>query len=226
MINTDMKSLARKVLYAGILGATALAVSPASAASCKKVYVKATNQTGQTVTITDLDYYDYEDGKWRSEPTVNKRIPNGQVWADTRTLGSVGGEKIKIRIEYKDARGNKKKAYSAAKTCRDKSTFKVAMSGPKSKPLPQPVVTIQVTQGKYVGRWKDGQRLVEVIRRVSDTSFTMMRRGRGGQSVLYTLIGKDAYQNAGGSRIVITSNKSFIWINASRSNRVSYKRAR
>jgi len=228
MINMDTKSIARNVLCAAILGATALAASPASAASCKSVYVKAANQTGQTVTITDLDYYDYEDAKWRSEPTVNKQIPNGQVWADTRTLGSVGGERIKIRIEYKDAYGNKKKAYSTAKTCRDKSTFTVAMSGPKIKPLPQPqpIATIQVKQGTYMGRWKDGQRLIEQVRRVSDTSFTMKRRGQGGQPVLYTLVGKDSYQSADGSRIAVTSNKTFVWINASRSNRVSYKRAK
>jgi hypothetical protein len=228
MFNSKTTSNCKTIMLAGIVGLTTLAASPASAAWCKKVYIKAINQTGQTVNITDLDYYDYEDGKWRSEPTVNKSIPNGQVWSDTRTLESVGGERIKIRIEYKDARGNKKTAYSAVKTCRDKSTFTVAMSGPKIKPItqPQPIATIQVKQGTYMGRWKDGQRLIEHIRRVSDTSFTVKRRGRGGQPVLYTLVGKDTYQNAGGSRIVVTSNKSFVWMNASGGNRVSYKRAK
>ena len=228
MTDKNTQSNCKTIMLAGIVGLATLAASPASAAWCKKVYIKATNQTGQTVNITDLDYYDYEDGKWRSEPTVNKRIPNGQVWSDTRTLESVGGEKIKIRIEYKDAYGNKKKAYSAARTCRDKSTFTVAMSGPKTKPItqPQPIATIQIKQGTYMGRWKGGQQLIEQIRRVSDTSFTMKRRGRGGQPVLYTLVGKDNYQSADGSRIAVTSNKTFIWVNASRSNRVSYKRAK
>jgi hypothetical protein len=224
------KTFICKIMMAGIVGLTALSASPASAAWCKKVYVKATNQTGQPVKIIDLDYYDYEDGKWRSEPTVNKVIPRGQVWADTRTLESVGGERIKIRIEYRDAFGNKKKAYSKAKTCRNGSAFSVSLRGPKVPPPPikppQPIATIKIKQGTYMGHWKDGQRLIEHIRRVSDTSFTVKRRGRGGQPVLYTLVGKDTYQNAGGSRIVVTSYKSFVWMNASGGNRVDYRRAR
>jgi hypothetical protein len=225
MFSNETTALARKIVCAGILGAAALAASPASAKWCKGVYVKATNQTGRSVTITDLDYYDYEDGKWRSEPTVNKRIPNGQVWSDTRTLESVGGERIKIRIEYTDAYGSRKTAYSGDRTCRNGSSFSVVMTGPKTAPPSQPVASIPIGQGVYLGRWSNGRKLIEHVRQVSGNAITMQRRG-GGQPVLFTLIGANTYRDASGSRIVVTSNSSFFWTNAGGDNRVDYRRVK
>ena len=68
---------------------------------CRKVDVRVTNNTGSKIKIVDLDYYDSQKQKWRSEPTPNAVIANGRVWRKTRSLERIFLEQTKVKIKYR-----------------------------------------------------------------------------------------------------------------------------
>jgi hypothetical protein len=60
------------------------------------------------IKVVDLQYWDKEDNKWRSELTDNKRINTGQTAVWNKNLEYIGGEtgvKIKIYFKYEQAGG-------------------------------------------------------------------------------------------------------------------------
>lgn len=81
--------------------------NPAQAKNCKKVHLQVNNQTGKTIKIIDLDYWDTESEKWRSEPVRNTVVKNNRAWQKTRRLEHVHNQNVKIRVEYRKAKWNK-----------------------------------------------------------------------------------------------------------------------
>ena len=55
---------------------------------------------GKEVDVIDFSYFDVEDDKWRNEWVSNHRINYGSSWTWNHNLEYVGGETIKIQIEY------------------------------------------------------------------------------------------------------------------------------
>jgi hypothetical protein len=56
---------------------------------------------GVEVEVTDLAYEDIEDDKWRGETTSDDRINHGSSSTWTKNLSFVGGERIRIQVEYR-----------------------------------------------------------------------------------------------------------------------------
>jgi len=73
---------------------------------CSRVKIEATNNTGRRVKVIDVDYHDYSEGKWHSEPTKNTEISNGGTYRKTANLETVGGKKTQIRVKYRVKEGN------------------------------------------------------------------------------------------------------------------------
>lgn len=78
-----------------------LGAAPAFAKACKNVHLEVKNTTGQTIEIIDLDYWDSESEKWRSEPIPNETIRNNRTWQANRNLERVNGQSVKIKVKYK-----------------------------------------------------------------------------------------------------------------------------
>ncbi|WP_031434999.1 hypothetical protein [Methylomarinum vadi] len=104
---------------------------PDFTAACKDVSVRATNRTGKQIKIIDVDFYDYVNKRWRSKIIKNKKVANGRTWAKKLRLQKVGGDKTKLRVQYRvnERKGlfNKwskvKNRITGAKTCRAGITF-------------------------------------------------------------------------------------------------------
>ncbi len=98
---------------------------------CKKVRIQISNQTGDTVQVYDIDYFDYSAGRWRSEATKNRILNNGGGWTYKKRLEKVGAEQTKIRIQYRTARNGKWKdkhaSVSAPAVCYNGSTYNIAL---------------------------------------------------------------------------------------------------
>ena len=80
---------------------------PDFSAGCKDVSVKATNRTGKEIKIIDVDFYDYINKRWRSKIIRNQKVKNGKTWSKKLRLQKVGGDKTKVRVQYRvrDRRG-------------------------------------------------------------------------------------------------------------------------
>lgn len=77
------------------------------AKSCRNVHLEVKNQTGKSIKMVDLDYWDSESEKWRSEPVRNEVIKNGRTWQENRNLEFVNNQPVKIRVEYKTLKWHK-----------------------------------------------------------------------------------------------------------------------
>ena len=84
------------ILLLSVLGA-----APAMAKACKNVHIEAKNLTGQSITIVDLDYWDSESEKWRSEPLKNVPLKQNRTWQVNRHLERVNGQSVKVKVKYK-----------------------------------------------------------------------------------------------------------------------------
>jgi hypothetical protein len=100
------KSIVSGALFL-VLSVTAASTASADA-NCEDVDIELTNQFVQNgdnkdIRVTDLQYFDAEDGKWRNEVTSNARIGFGDAHTYTRDLERVGGEtgvRIKVFFQY------------------------------------------------------------------------------------------------------------------------------
>jgi hypothetical protein len=215
------KTIANAITAAVLISGAALASQPASAMGFKnctgeqirvKIYnnrdtMRAIAKRNRTLGVRDYHWFKLDSKLYQV------RVYSSRTGIDKRVLlkgGLNGGHKFSIR----KSRGSY--SISTQNDC-GSATIK------PPKPGPTPIATIQVRQGVYVGKLKNGKRVSEVIRRVSNNAISVKRRGQGGQPVIYTLVGKDVYQNAGGSRIVVQSKKRLVWMNANGGNRVTYK---
>jgi hypothetical protein len=75
--------------------------SPDFTPSCKDVVVQAKNRTGKQIKIVDVDFYDYENKRWRSKVVKNTKIAHGKNWTKRFRLQKVGGDKTRVRIQYR-----------------------------------------------------------------------------------------------------------------------------
>ncbi len=104
---------------------------PDFSAACKDVSVRATNLTGKEIKIIDVDFYDYVNKRWRSKIIKNQKVANGKTWTKKLRLQKVGGDKTKIKVQYriKDNHSIINKwskvmnRETGAKTCRAGMTF-------------------------------------------------------------------------------------------------------
>jgi len=78
-----------------------LGASPALAKACKNVHIEVKNNTSAAIVITDLDYWDSESEKWRSEPVKNTLISKSRTWQINRNLERVNGQSVKVKVKYK-----------------------------------------------------------------------------------------------------------------------------
>ncbi len=96
------------------------AATPAFAKACKNVHLEVKNETSKPIKILDLDYWDSESEKWRSEPVRNETIHKNRTWQENRNLERVNGQPVKVRIKYKKMKWSKfsKKWVKKGKTIR------------------------------------------------------------------------------------------------------------
>lgn len=133
MLSTHTPSLLKKSTLAigAVIILSTLGASPAFAKSCKNVHIEVKNTSGQEIKIIDLDYWDSESEKWRSEPVSNQVIKNNRTWQINRNLERVNGQPVKVRVEYKVRKWNKlmKKWVWKARKSNKKSSSKQCYRG-------------------------------------------------------------------------------------------------
>ncbi len=78
---------------------------PASAAKCKNVKIKVTNNTGKEIKVTNAKYWDTEKEKWRNENFSNWKIANTDTESKTKHLEYVKNQQVKIYVYYKENTG-------------------------------------------------------------------------------------------------------------------------
>ena len=135
-INTTSNVKKAALSIGAIILLSALGASPVMAKACKNVHIEVKNTTGKSLTIVDLDYWDSESEKWRSEPVKNTRISKNRTWQINRNLERVNGQSVKVRVKYKYKykkwnklfkRWNSKTArasyISGSKTCKRNSEY-------------------------------------------------------------------------------------------------------
>ncbi|MGR8936101.1 MAG: hypothetical protein ACU837_17245 [Gammaproteobacteria bacterium] len=75
--------------------------NPDFSAACKDVSVSAANRSGKEIKIIDIDFYDYVNKRWRSKIIKNTPVANGKTWTKTLRLQKVGGDKTKVKVQYR-----------------------------------------------------------------------------------------------------------------------------
>jgi hypothetical protein len=83
-----------------LVGMTAAATPALARGNCKHVFVQATNKTGKTVKVIDMDYMISGYGL-RSEPVKNQVIPVGGVWSITHNLEHANERNTQIIVKYR-----------------------------------------------------------------------------------------------------------------------------
>ncbi len=99
---------------------------------CKDFTVKFKNNATTTVKVTKVEYYDYDDNKWRSESLTSSKINAGQTWNWKRNFEHIGGDKTKFRVTYKKQIGGTKWTDDQTKvsvelTCKDNGSKVVTL---------------------------------------------------------------------------------------------------
>ena len=80
---------------------------PAEAGNtCKRVYMRVDNATGNRIKVIDIDYYNPAQRRYKSEPTRNREVPVGQTWSDTRNLEQVNARRTWIKVKYRKQKPN------------------------------------------------------------------------------------------------------------------------
>lgn len=97
----------KPALLAALCLLVAFAPGQTLAKSCRNVHLEVRNQTGKSIKMIDLDYWDSESEKWRSEPVRNEVIKNGHTWQENRNLEFVNNQPVKIRVEYRTLKWHK-----------------------------------------------------------------------------------------------------------------------
>lgn len=112
MINTFMRrTLSTKLALIATVAAFLLGGSPTFAQesnrgrTCRNVYVKVNNTTGEPINVIGLQYSNINArtslGDWKVELTPNQEIPNGQPYQTTRNLEGVNNLPTQIKIRYR-----------------------------------------------------------------------------------------------------------------------------
>jgi hypothetical protein len=115
MINTFMKrTLSTKLALIAMVTPFLVGGSPTFAQesnrgrTCRDVYIKANNTTGEPINVIGLQYSNINArtklGEWKVELTPNQEIPDGQPYQRTRNLESVNNLPTQIKIRYRTLR--------------------------------------------------------------------------------------------------------------------------
>ena len=128
-----LKTLALAAVATVVTATAMTAPAHASRNTCKKVYLSATNNTGGTVKIIDLDYNIRGYGK-KSEPIRNQEIPNGRPWATERNLEQASGRSVSVIFKYRTRKrgglgkwSGVKRASTGYKRCNDRTAYTVSL---------------------------------------------------------------------------------------------------
>jgi hypothetical protein len=113
---------------------------------CKDTKIKVTNsyKAGNNkvqIKILAINYYDKEDGKWRTNNLSNKTINYGKTGSVTEDLEYVGDEwvkKIQIKFKYKEDKGWSSTKWSNVKSfsdhdCAKGRTYSITIDGTTSQ---------------------------------------------------------------------------------------------
>ena len=196
-----------KTTFLKALTAAAL-ISGATAASQPAIAMGFKNCTGEQIRIKIYDNSDV--GRRVANPFGNKTLgvsdyhwfKVGNELKQVAVFRSRVGKDVEVLVK---GGLNSAHKYSVRKSGGRYSINTNNGCGSASLP-PKPVVTIPVDSGKWVGAGKKPL----VIRTASNTSFTLKRRGRKGNT-LYTLVGRDAYRGADGTSFVMTARGRANW---------------
>ena len=125
-----LKTFAKAALAAATFAATASSASAWGFDICEDVTMRFHNNTGAAIQIYDVDYYDYGQGIWRSEPFENRVIQDGYYFSFTRNLEDVENADTLLRVRYRTTNGSGQwrgnhRAQSNTFTCRHNSTANV-----------------------------------------------------------------------------------------------------
>jgi len=96
-----IKTFVKAALTAAAFAASATAASAWGFDICEDVTVIFTNLSDEPVELYDIDYYDYGQSMWRSEPITNSTVlPNG-TYEMNRNLEDVEDADTRIRIQVR-----------------------------------------------------------------------------------------------------------------------------
>ena len=118
-----LKTFAKAALTAATFAATATTASAWGFDICEDVTMRLHNNTGEAIEVYDLDYYDYGQSIWRSEPLEDRVIQDGYYFTFTRNLEDVENAQTLLRFRYRatDSQGRWTSGYVAQSnsfTCR------------------------------------------------------------------------------------------------------------
>lgn len=126
-----LKTLAKAVLTAAALAATATTANAWGFDICEDVTMRLHNYSGEAIQIYDVDYYDYGQSVWRSEPFENRVIQDGYYFSFTRNLEDVENAQTRIRFRYRTTSGGRWTGNYTAQgnsfTCRHNATVDVRL---------------------------------------------------------------------------------------------------
>jgi len=125
-----LKTFAKAALAAATFAATATTASAWGFDICEDVTVIFTNMAEEPVEIYDIDYYDFGQSMWRSEPISNSTILPGEDYVMNRNLEDVEDANTKIRVQVRllDDNGRFTERYyveSEVFTCRHGQTIEI-----------------------------------------------------------------------------------------------------
>lgn len=124
------KTFAKAALAAAAFAATATSAGAFGFDICEDVTVIFTNMTDEPVEIYDIDYYDYGQSMWRSEPISNSTVLPDAEYVMNRNLEDVEDADTRIRIQVRmlDENGRFTERYyvdSDRFTCRHGQTIEI-----------------------------------------------------------------------------------------------------
>ncbi len=126
-----LKTFAKAALTAAVFAATATTASAWGFDICEDVTMRLHNYSGEAIQIYDVDYYDYGQSVWRSEPFENRVIQDGYYFSFTRNLEDVENAQTRIRFRYRTTSGGRwtgsYTAQGSSFTCRHNATVDVRL---------------------------------------------------------------------------------------------------
>ena len=79
-------------------------------AKCSNVNISITNNSSSDIRVKDMQYYDYNDAKWRNESTSNIDIDKSGVTKSlsggSKDLEYIGGSAYKVKILFCELDGS------------------------------------------------------------------------------------------------------------------------
>ena len=127
-----IKTIAKTAIAASVLAGTGTSASAFGFDICEDVTMRLHNNSGQAVQVYDLDYYDYGQSLWRSEPVPDHIIQDGYYFTFTQNLEDVENAQTLLRFRYRVTQGGRWSGGYTVQgntfTCRHNSTVNVYLN--------------------------------------------------------------------------------------------------